>query len=133
MIHLHPLLHFETVRQAIPKNTAPIGLFLEIKKEMATIGVFQLQEFTKVCGIVHLHIFENYQNKGIVKQLYDPLIDWVRQNTRYSKLLATIPEDNIKMRAIVAKLPFRICGIVGDGIIYNNRSQNLLLFELNIG
>lgn len=132
MIHIRQILHHE-VKDYIPFKTDNTGIWLEVTDSQKVIAVFQLQEFTKITGNIHLHILKENQGKGIAKTLFDPLITWIEHNTKYQKLIATVPEHNIKMRAVIARLPFRITGIISNGIILDNKIQNLLIFELNVG
>lgn len=132
MYHIRQILHSE-IKNYIPFKTDDTGIWLEVTYSHNIIAVFQLQEFTKITGNIHLHILNEYRGKGIAKALFDPLINWIKSNTQYKKLIATIPETNIRMRSIVSKLPFRISGIISDAIIIDNTLQNLLIFELNIG
>jgi len=106
--------------------------WLIINKDDQSIGMFELQELTKVTAIIHMHIKSEYQNLGYAIRSYRPLVKYIKENTEYQSLMAPVPQNNKRMLRVLTKTDFKCCGVVPSGIVYDNQQQNLLLFELNV-
>ena len=116
----------------MPFKTQDTGIWLEASELKQPLAIFQLLEQTKIVGNLHAHTIKEHENKSIHRKVMPEVLDWIRQNTGYEKVIGTVAEGNIKVRAILAKHAFRVCGIISNGIIENNQLQNLLIFELNL-
>jgi len=108
------------------------SVWLEIFKDEISIGVFQLQEITKITFNIHIHIFEEYQKKGFAFKCLDPLLTRLK-HLKIKKLMCTVSKNNRVMRRVLSRTPFKLCGSIKDGIIWNDELTDLLIFELNIG
>lgn len=107
------------------------NLYFEISLSGKIIGLFEIQILTQITGILHLHILEEFQNQGLAIHAVKELIKALK-NTEIKQLIGTIPETNQHIMSIVNKTPSKCCGLIKDGIIWNNQLQNLILFQLDL-
>ena len=112
--------------------TNPTHLYLLIKKDTQTVGVFELQKITNITASVHMHIIEEYQQQGIANKTLYPLLDYIRFYTSYKKLIATVASTNEHIQKVLDKTDFVFCGLITDGIIWNDRIDDLLIYQLEV-
>ncbi len=105
--------------------------FIIINKDTKIIGMFEIQPVTKITGILHLHIKQEYQNQGIASEAMKKLVASLKQ-TNYKSLVALIPASNKNIMSIVNKTKAKCCGLLQDGIILNNVVQDLIIFQLMV-
>ncbi len=99
--------------------------------ENDVVGLFEIQPLSKITGILHLHILEKHQKRGLAINAVNELIN-VLQNSSYQQLIGTIPENNKHIMSIVNKTKAKCCGLIKDGIIWNDILTNLVLFQLEV-
>lgn len=105
--------------------------FLTITDLGIEIGLFQLEKITNECISIHMHILKKFQGKGIALKCLKPLLSYLKNGT-IRVLLASVAIENRKMIQVIQKTSFKCCGCIPNGIIYNNKLQDLILFSLEI-
>ena len=134
MIHLIPTKDVDLIWTLSGIEILDIDLkhdWLVIKEEYKLIGIFEINPLTKISGLLHLNILEEYQNQGIAIKAFNALIKYLK-TTNYKQIIGSIPEKNKKIMSIVNKTKGKCCGSIKDGIIFNNELQDLLLFQLEV-
>lgn len=114
----------------IPVKSEYLWYFINHNNE--SVGCFQLQEVTKITVSVHMSLLEEYQNKDIAIKCFKPLLEQLKKDTTYSKLVCTVPVNNKHMLSVLNKTTFKVCGLIPNGIIWDTKLQDLLIFEVTI-
>lgn len=127
---------FETKETVLIQSIYPLipnteHKYYLIEESNNIIGMFEIQPITKITGILHLHIKEHYQNKGLAIKAFNKLLE-ILKNGSIKQLIGTIPEDNKNIMSVVNKTKATYCGKLTNAIIYNNRLQDLLLYQLEV-
>ena len=107
-------------------------IYLLINRKESLVGVLSYKEFTKITIEAHIQILPKYWGTGISLEAIKATIEWIKNNTRYTKILTSTPEDCIHVLKFAKKLNFTTCGSINNGVIYNNKQQALLLLEYDI-
>jgi len=105
-----------------------IGILLEDK----FIGCFQLQELTKITANVHVNIIEEFRSNRISNKIYPVFVKWVKENTDYKNIVATIASSNVVMFKVMNKTDYKVIGLIKNGIIDNNSYDDLILYQLEV-
>ena len=95
------------------------------------IGLFEIQPLTRITGVLHLHIKDEFQNQGLAIKAFNRLIEDLK-NSPYKQLIGCIPSSNKRIMSIVNKTRGRCCGALKDAIIIDNALQDIILFQLEI-
>lgn len=127
---------FLTTNEALIKSVHP-GVpnfqneFYLIISDQKLLGIFEIQELTKITGILHMHLTPEYQGKGLGIQCFNELIKMLKGG-KYSHLMGTLPAENHRILSVANKTKARVCGCLTNAIIYDNKLQDLILFELEV-
>lgn len=106
--------------------------WLLIVKDDQILGMFEIQPITKITGILHLHIKDEFQKQGTALKAVNELIEYLKENTIYQQLIGTIPISNTYIRSVVDKTTAICCGLIKDSIVIDNKKQDMLVFQLEV-
>lgn len=132
MITIEKTLDIDLVHHLVRFKTDVKTHYYLIMRDNHIVGVYQLQELTKVTALIHMHILPEYQAKGIANESFNTFLKLLEGNKRITKLVATIAATNKYMRKAIDKTDFKCCGMISEGIIYNNQYDDLIIFELKV-
>lgn len=110
----------------------PDSIYLRIQDDGKIVGLYEVQMFTKITGNVHVRLLPEARNTGISKDAYPALLEYLKANTHLKKLICSIPAKHEPMMKIINKTRFKACGLIPDGIFWNDETQDLILFQLDI-
>lgn len=127
---------FQTKSKLLIQSVYPVEIvdthdYLMMHQEGQVKGLFEIQPITKITGMVHMHIKEEHQNQGIGIDAFNALLMYLR-GRQYKQLIGPIPEHNTRIQSIVNKTLAKECGRIKDGIVYDNKLQDLILYQLEI-
>lgn len=122
--------HIKQINPDIQPNI--LNTWVVIKDNKYEVGLFEIQELTKITGIVHFYIKPEVRNQGYGKKMCPLLLRFAKEKTGFRKLIASIPAYNIPMIAVMKHTDFKCCGAVRDGIIWDDRLQDIILFEIEV-
>lgn len=108
------------------------NLYITIQIDNKYVGMFELQEMTKITYIVHMHIKEEYQKQGLGPKAFKELLQYLKETSQIRKLIGSIPANNNRILSIVKKTSAKCCGLIKDGIIFKGVLQDLVLYELDL-
>lgn len=108
------------------------NLWLKIDQDNTTIGFFELKEFTKICFDGHIYIAPEYWGKGLARQSIRKALEYLDKFTFIKTVLLSVPEKAIHVLKMLSKTDAKACGIISNAAIYQNKLQNIILFELKI-
>lgn len=131
----NPLLYRATTgKKSTPRSDSRNHHFkhLLITDDSEILGCFQYKEFTNRVVEVHINLLPKYWGKGISEEICSKGIEWFRIHTNYKKIMTDVPKCCNNVVGLMSKINFRICGLIVDGCIFNNKDEDLLLFEGDI-
>ena len=131
MIQLFTPTNEEVIKEILHLDPLLSCRWLEIHNNNDLIGKIQLQPITKITFNIHLDIHKEHQKKGLANKIEQPLIEYCIKAGIHS-LICTIAEENKNMLKVMMKTKFKCAGLIKNGIIYNNKKQNLILFQLEV-
>ena len=132
MITIEKTTHHKLIKDLTTYDTYTSSRYFLIKSDDFIVGIFELQAITKITETVHLYILPAFQKKGIAYSAFLELIEYLKQEQKILKLICTIPITNKNILSALRKTPFKACGVISHGIIWNEQIQDLLIFELTI-
>jgi RimJ/RimL family protein N-acetyltransferase len=79
----------------------------------------------------HIHILDKHQAKGYVFKGWE-VLHTLLKDSNINTIVGSVPIENENMMKVVMKTNFKCCGTIPNGIIYNNKLQDLVLFSLEV-
>ncbi len=95
-------------------------------------GMFQLKEFNKITVDAHIYILPKYQNGLLSLKAVKACKEYLQENSDIYKVITSVPYECHYVHKFLAKTEFKPCGLINNGIIYNNNLQDLILYQLTI-
>lgn len=102
------------------------------KDNKEIIGLFQIRELTKMLLECHSFILPKYWGTATSKEAIIEGFNWVRSNTTYLKCFTDIPDDCKEVIKASEYLGWKKIGTIENGVIYNNKIQQLHLYEFSL-
>lgn len=131
---LHPKLikthGFEVDKDNFKIDTSFVYLTNYIDDKPAALA--PVKKFNKSCLEAHLFVFPEYQIQNKTVDLTKELIEWVKDNTTYKKIVVTTPKVCKHVINLLNKLNFNKFGELSKGIIYNSERVDLIFYEYEI-
>ena len=108
------------------------NLWLSIKKDSEIIGLCEFRKFTTITYESHIYILPEYHGTGIPLECSKYLLDYLRDNTGIRNIITTVPESCVHVTNFLDKIGFKQCGYIINGIIYNDKEENLIVSQLEV-
>ncbi len=130
----HPDLFELAAHVGDPNNYIP-----DLTKEYILIringnlaGLFVFEKLTAITVLAHCYILPRFQIKHSI-DMAKLVIKWLNKfRSHLTKIVLTVPDECHHVKRFATKLQFTNCGQITKGIIYKNKTQDLVLFELAI-
>jgi len=106
--------------------------YLLIKEDDNILGCFQTREFTRILLEAHIYLLPDYWGKQCSLESLKALINYVKLNTNYQKILTDVPEVCKHVRNLLHKIGAEKSGYISNGVIYNNKLMGLYLYSYNV-
>jgi len=95
------------------------------------IGMMEFRELTKVAAEVHGGLHPNWRHQySIMAEMIAE--EWVKKNTEYRTVVITSPMSCTHVHKFAQNCGFQPTGIIPNGIVYNNKFEDLILLTKNI-
>jgi hypothetical protein len=130
-INLLPTKNIQVIKSVYDLEPNLTHEWLLIIKDNNIVGMFEIQPLSKITGIVHLHIKEEFQKQGVAIEAMNALTEYLKP-TPIKQLIGSIAVKNKHIMSIVNKTKARCCGLISNGIIWNNELQDIALFQLEV-
>ncbi len=92
------------------------------------IGVIQVRDVSKVTVEVHPFILPKYWNKNISTNAIKSVHNYFKQ-LGYLNVLSSAPSNCIYALKFADKMGYKVCGMIKDGVVYNNYLVSLILYN----
>lgn len=106
--------------------------YLAIYDDTTFIGVIAYEEVTKVCFNVHGGLLSTFQKGTYAVDMITALIEYFKNHSFATCLIWSSPVQCIWVHRLLQKLDIPMTGIIPQGIVYNNKLQDLLIFSKRI-
>lgn len=111
----------------VPKDRT----WLLASDEEDIIGLMELHPMTAITYIAHIHIRPKYHKTGKSLQVVEATKEYLKK-THIKNIITTVPLVCTHVIKLMNKTGFVVQGSIKDGIVYDNRIQDLLLFQLKV-
>lgn len=149
MITIHPTKDYELVREilthpALFKLTYGQGIKIEDYKVDETldyvvafwdhepVGLWTLKPVTNLVIDGHIGMVPKYWGTEVVQKAMDAGYQYLRNNTEYTKIMTSVPSNCLHVLKFMEEYKYKACGIIKEGVIYNQQLVDLLLFETDL-
>lgn len=102
-----------------------------IKSDDDVVGCFRYRSISNTTLEGHISILPKYWNTGVPQESVKQGMLWAKEN-KYLKLFAPVPSSCIHMLQFLQNLGFTCCGMIKDGVIYNNQLATLFFYEIEV-
>lgn len=100
--------------------------------ECQVIGCFQYKHVTNRVVEVHINILPKFWGGECGLESILNSFKWFKINTKYTKVLTDVPANCDKVIELMKKAGGIPCGVVKQGVVYNNILTDLIFFERDI-
>lgn len=112
----------------VDKTCSYLGVIYQ--KELC--GMFQLKEFNKITVDAHIYMMPSYQNRNLAVKAVKAAGEYVKETTEFKNIITSVPVECTHVFKLLNKTDFKVCGQLTNGIIFNQRMQNLILLQWEI-
>lgn len=102
-----------------------------IKNDEDIVGCFRYRSLSNTTLEGHISILPKYWNTGIPQESVKQGMLWAKEN-KYLKLFAPVPSVCIHMLQFLHNLGFTCCGMIKNGVVYNNQLATLFFYEIEV-
>ncbi len=106
--------------------------YLGLEEGYQLLGLFQIRMQTHLLIEAHIHLLPKYWGKGYGQEALVTLFEYLKTQTKFTKVITDVPEDCTHVQGLLAKLGCILYGIIPEGVIYNARIQSLLMYYHNL-
>lgn len=106
--------------------------FLGLYQYTVLIGVINIRPVTKKCLEIHTNILPQFHKMGLGKQAQEEGIAWVRENTKHTSMMTTVPGNCFHILKFMQDNDWEVTGLLKDAIIYKNELVNLHIFQKEV-
>lgn len=96
------------------------------------VGLWTLHPVTNLVVDAHIAMVPKYWGTEVIKKAMDAGYEYLRKNTKYTTIFTSVPNNCYHMLKFMTKYNYKACGIIKEGIIYNKKLVDLLLFTANL-
>lgn len=107
-------------------------IYMAAEHEEKIIAIFPIRSMNKVLVEVHCMVMPEYWGKGISEEAANTGFEWLRQNTRFKKMITNAPDVCVLSIHFIERLGFKMCGSVKNGVGWGNQLRTLFLFERDL-
>ena len=107
-------------------------IWLHIIQDDKDIGLVQLEPITAITANSHVYILPEHHGSGIALEAVREVREYIKEKLRFKKIICTVPFDCGHVVKFNNKVGFTPCGLIHNGVIYNNRLQDLIIFEIEV-
>ena len=134
-IMTHPALFRLTYGQGIKVKDYTVDESLEYIVafwDHEPVGLWTLHPITNLVVDAHIAMIPKYWGTEVIQKAMEAGYKYLKEETEYTKIFTSVPSNCLHMIKFVTKWKYKACGIIKDGVIYNNQLVDLLLFETDI-
>ena len=106
--------------------------YLLIKDNEEILGLFQVRDFTRIVLEAHIYLLPKYWGNTYSKDSIKALIKYLTDMTHYHSLITDVPVVCKHVINLLKKIGARQSGFINNGVIYNNKLTDLMLFSYQI-
>lgn len=110
----------------------PTFEYLKLTHKGELIGFWAIKPVTKLVVEAHIFCLPKFSKTDILKKAIKATSFYVLKNTSYKKVLCYVPNNCTHVIRLVSSLEFHLDGLIQDGIIYQNKLVDLLIFSKNL-
>ena len=103
--------------------------YLVAESHSTYFGLISMRTITSMVVETHIRIIPYYWKTGTSIEVALHGLKWLAANTAYRKTTTTVPGNCHHVLKFLKLIDFKPCGIINDGIIYNNELTSLIFFE----
>lgn len=112
----------------IPENL----LWLLATEDNKNLGLIELIPFTNNTMFGHIHLLPEYHSTGLATQFIKSAQQYLKEHTQINSVLTTVPVSCTHVIRLMKATNFIQLNTIPDGIIYKNKKQDLLLYQLKV-
>ncbi len=105
--------------------------WLIVSKDEEDIGCIEFIQMTSVLAKAHIRILPKYWDKGLAHVAVKVGIQWFKENG-YKTIMTWVPANCIHVLRFLMSTPFKACGQIKNGVIYNGTLVSLFIFEAEV-
>ena len=94
--------------------------------------LFQTREFTKKVLEVHIYCLPKFWGTEVPEIVSKKFMEYIKDKTKFTSLMTDVPVDCKPVHKLIEKLHGKCIGLIKNGCIYNNRSQDLILYQYEL-
>lgn len=106
--------------------------YLLIGEDNKVLGCFQTRSFTRVIMEAHIYLLPEYWGKDYSKRALQALFEYTKKETAYRKVITDVPKVCKHVIGLMKKIGATQCGYITDGVVYNNKLTDLMLFTKDV-
>ncbi len=106
--------------------------FYLIHKESLVIGITTLKKFSNITYDAHLILLPEYHGRGLATKVGYKFFKFVKKNTIINNLITSVPLEAKHGHKYMERLEFKVIGLIKNGIVYNNKIQDLILYQKEV-
>jgi RimJ/RimL family protein N-acetyltransferase len=106
--------------------------WLKIELDRVLVGIFKLRKFTEITVDGHIHILPEFRNKIIANDAIKESRKYLKEKSNYKNVITTVPISCEHVMKLMDRVGFKVCGAIHNGIIYQDRLEDLIVYELTI-
>lgn len=107
-------------------------LWLLIKNDNDVIGLMQFTLFTYITAIAHIYILPVYHGMGMSELAIEAVKEFLKEIPDLRNIVCDVPRECNHVTKLLYKVGFQFTGLIEDGVRYNNKIQDILLFQLKL-
>lgn len=101
--------------------------YLHIKNGIKTVGCMQVRTLTRILLEAHIYILPEYWGTGISDRASEVGFEWAKSQGYY-QVFTDVPKECTHVIRLLKRVGWVQCGHIKDGIIFNNKLQDLKFF-----
>ena len=82
--------------------------------------------------IVHAYLSTEHQYLGFLKQVEQQIFEYLRENTKYTKMIVPVPESCFHVIVAMKNLGFKYSGRITKKMTWRNKQVDLLYYTKEI-
>jgi len=106
--------------------------YLLIKYEEAIIGCIQIRPLTKILLESHIYIKKKYWGTGLSDKAVKESYKFAKYQLGFKQVFTDVPLECRQVQNLLKRTGWVRSGIVKQGVIFNNKLQDLLFYSFNL-
>lgn len=96
------------------------------------VGLIRLHPMTHVTAIGHIHLLPQVHGTGKSVEAVMETKEYIKKNLTYKSIITTVPMECEHVIKLMNKTGFTPCGVINQGIVFNHKLQDLILFQTEV-